>query len=140
MPKPKIKTQYNTDEFPRYMEKIEGPSMAIPDQTMSLKQLLDRFARGLPLEGEKFPIYHDEEEMPDLSKMDLSEIADLRDAVQQDIIEKQEELIKQQAEKDKETAEQNQKELFKKWQEEQQNQDKPLQSKITKKSFDNDDK
>lgn len=134
MSKPKIKTQYNAAEFDRFPETITGPSVTIPDQTLSLKQLLDRFARGLPIDSEKFPIYHGEEEdLPDLAKMDISEIADLRDAVNKDIKDKQEELIRQQTELDKAEAEKNQKEQFKKWKEEEEKEDKPLQSKITKK-------
>lgn len=47
------------------------PSMTIPDQTMSMREILQRFARGLPVDV-KVPIYDGEDDyFPDLSKMDL---------------------------------------------------------------------
>lgn len=92
----KFKTPFNANEFPKYTEDKFGPSMTVPDQTMSLKDILTRYARGLPIEGEKFPVYHGEEEMPpDLKKMDLSEIHDLRTRVAEEIYE-QTEIFKQQ--------------------------------------------
>ena len=48
------------------------PSMTIPDQTMSLRQILDRYARGLPIAGVKVPQFDDGEiEMPDPRTLDL---------------------------------------------------------------------
>jgi hypothetical protein len=53
---------------------------------MTVRELLERNKRGLPLTGQKFPIYlGDTDDMPNLKTMDLSEIADLRDKVQEDI-------------------------------------------------------
>jgi len=50
------------------------PDMTVPDQSMSVKQLMDRYARGLPLEGERVPIYNGEEDdLPDLAHMDLAD-------------------------------------------------------------------
>lgn len=69
-----FKTQYNADEFPNDNEKIVGKSMTVPDQTMSVRELLERYHRGLPLGGEKVPIYDGEEDyMPDLATMDLAD-------------------------------------------------------------------
>ena len=45
----KWKTAYNKEEFPKGYEKPRGESLTIPDQSMSLKTLLERFTRGLPL-------------------------------------------------------------------------------------------
>lgn len=77
----KIRHQYNSG--PSKGEVNLFPTKTIPDQVFSLKELLDRNARGLAITGEKFPIYHEDEngnpeEMPDLRKMDLSEIHDLK--------------------------------------------------------------
>lgn len=93
----KVKTQYNAKEFPNYYEENRQPSMTIPDQTLSLHELLVRHARGLPVSGNDMePLYHGEEELPDLKKMDLSEIHDLKTAVKNDISEKQELLAQHQ--------------------------------------------
>lgn len=115
-----IKTPYNAKQFPRYAEVNTLPSMTIPDQTMSLKVLLERFARGLKVTGEKFPIYHGEEAFPDLAKMDLSEIHALKKQVDEDVREQQAELMRQQHEADQKLAEENEKIRFKKWKDEEE--------------------
>lgn len=75
----KINTYYNVS-----LDKGEvnnKPSMTVPDQSMSLRELLDRFARGLPTGGQKTEIWHGEDEdMPDTSKMDLIDRMDLIEA------------------------------------------------------------
>ena len=35
------------------------PSQTVPDQTMSIRTILDRYAKGLPTTGMKIPIYED---------------------------------------------------------------------------------
>jgi len=54
-------------------ENIKRPSMTIPDQTMSIREILDRYARGLPIEAGKVPIYDGEEYTPDPQYMDLAD-------------------------------------------------------------------
>lgn len=52
------------------------PSMTVPDQAMTIKEILQRFAQGLPLEGARVEIYDEDDEvegLPDLSNMDLAE-------------------------------------------------------------------
>lgn len=56
----KIRNQYNGKTFPSDAEKNFGPSQTVPDQTMSIKEILDRYARGLPMDG-KVPIYEGED-------------------------------------------------------------------------------
>lgn len=82
----KFKTQWNSNEFPSNYEKVSSLSMTIPDQSMTVKEIMDRYARGLPVSGERVPVYHGEEFVPpELEKMDLSEIEDLKLKVFQDI-------------------------------------------------------
>lgn len=81
----RFKNQHNADEFPRFYETNNAPSMTIPNQAMTIPELLDRYARGLPLDQGKKPIYHGEEFVPDLDRMDLSEIHDLKQNVDQTI-------------------------------------------------------
>lgn len=117
-----IKNPYNAQDFPKFQEVNHKPSMTVPDQTMSLKQLLDRYRRGLPVIGnDSEPIYYGEEgmDLPDLKKMDLSEIAELKAQVQENIREQQTILQNEQYAKDRAEAEKQQRELFKKWQDEQ---------------------
>lgn len=49
------------------------PSMTIPDQTMSIREILVRYAKGLPIEAGKVPIYEGEEYTPDPRYMDLAD-------------------------------------------------------------------
>lgn len=53
------------------------PSVTVPDQSMSIREIMDRFARGLPLDGERVPWYEgtDEEiqengDFPDITRLD----------------------------------------------------------------------
>lgn len=54
-------------------EKNTRPSKTIPDQAMSIPEIMARYARGLPLGGDRVPVYDEDPEnpMPDLSKMDI---------------------------------------------------------------------
>lgn len=49
------------------------PSKTIPEQALSIPEIMSRYARGLPLEGQRVPVYDEDPEnaMPDLSKMDI---------------------------------------------------------------------
>lgn len=49
------------------------PSMTVPDQAMSMKEILRRFAAGIPIEAGRVPIYDEENDLPDFRKMDLAE-------------------------------------------------------------------
>lgn len=50
------------------------PSLTVPNQSMSVKTILERYAMGLGTSGVKVPIYEgDESFMPDLNKMDLAD-------------------------------------------------------------------
>jgi len=55
-----------------------SPSLTIPDQTLGIKEILQRYARGLPMDG-KVPIYEgDEGDGIDPRRLDLSERAELQ--------------------------------------------------------------
>lgn len=69
-----VKNSLNAREFPKNYEVSGGVSMTIPEQTMSIREIMKRFAAGLPIDGEKVPIYEGEEsDLPDLKYMDLAE-------------------------------------------------------------------
>lgn len=85
-----VKTQYNRELHPCNYEINNEPSMTVPDQTMSIKTLLERYARGLPLEGVQNPIWQEGEEfddLPDPRTMDLSERQEFAEQVRQELAE-----------------------------------------------------
>lgn len=84
----KIKTQYNASEFKKYRESNFSPSKTVPDQSLTVKQLLERFSRGMPLTGELTPVYNGDIDLPDFNTMDISEIHDLKQSVAKDIEDK----------------------------------------------------
>jgi len=59
----KIKTPLTAKYFPKNYEKPYGVSLTVPDQTMSLKDILNRYAHGIPMNAiaNKVPIYTDNE-------------------------------------------------------------------------------
>lgn len=71
------------------------PSETIPDETMSIREILDRYARGLPLNGMRTPLYQREpsfDDLPDPATMDLAErqeLAEMLEAELEDLREKQ---------------------------------------------------
>lgn len=70
-----FKNHYNSK--PDKGEVNNLPSLTVPDQTMSLREIVRRYAAGYPVEGQKEPQYFGEDDdMPDIKKMDLSEIED----------------------------------------------------------------
>lgn len=68
-----FKTPHNAHQFPAVYEVNTQPSLTIPDQTMTVKEIMERFAKGLDATGEKVPSYNGDLDLPDLDKMDLSE-------------------------------------------------------------------
>lgn len=49
------------------------PSLTVPDQALDLKEILRRFAAGIPMDIGKVPIFDEENDLPDFRKMDLAE-------------------------------------------------------------------
>lgn len=87
-PIPMIRTHYNSRFYAKNQELNTMPSLTVPDEAMSVQELVKRFASGLPISGGRIPMYEDvdELELTDQQRLDLSE----RDAI---IRERQEELI-----------------------------------------------
>lgn len=75
-----FQTQYNRtiDDIEAYNEINVGASLTVPDQSLSIREIIARNQAGIPLTGERIAMYYDDEEMPDLKKMDLSEIHELQ--------------------------------------------------------------
>jgi hypothetical protein len=71
----KFKTILDYKEYKGQVNKQK--SLTVPDQAMSIKQIMERFARGLPVEQFK-PLYddnidEDSEFLPDPRTMDLAD-------------------------------------------------------------------
>jgi len=69
----KFRTHHNGHLFKKQREKNTQPSRTIPDQSMTITEIMTRFASGLPLGGEKVPMYEGEDYMPEFKNMDLAE-------------------------------------------------------------------
>ena len=71
-----IKREQDKGQFFDYENE---PSLTIPDQTMSMRTIMERYAKGLPITNVKTPIY-DEENVSsgvDLRKLDLVDIQEM---------------------------------------------------------------
>lgn len=74
----------NSHVFDVQKERIKyGPSLTVPDQTMSLKEILARSTNNMPLEGEREPLYYDEVSVPDIRRLDYVERQELIDELEQ---------------------------------------------------------
>lgn len=67
-----------------YLQHVDDEEMSqelitVPDQTLSIREILNRFTRGLPITGAKVPIFSDNDDsiddpsFPDLATLDISE-------------------------------------------------------------------
>jgi hypothetical protein len=67
----KFKTLYNRSEFPPDPgESLDPISLTVPDQSMSVEEIIRRTKAGLPLSGARVPQYHDEDFSMDPGFMD----------------------------------------------------------------------
>lgn len=97
----KIKNLLNADKFPAPKNKIDGLHETIPDQSLSMRQILDRYARNLSVFG-KIPIFdEDEDPLPDFRTLDLSEIEDIKNQTKQLIEDNQQKFTKKQQQQQK---------------------------------------
>jgi hypothetical protein len=95
----KLRSPLTARYYPKNYEVNNQPSQTIPDQTMSLKTILERYARGLPIEGQfKDPIYENDPDAMgiDIRSLDLVDRENLKDQNQQRINELQNSLQAQQ--------------------------------------------
>lgn len=87
------KTNYNAHLFPRVDEKNYQPSLTVPNQSLSIKEILTRYAQGLGVDGIKVPVYNGEEDFDiDVKRLDLAEIQELKEANYQRIADLRKEM------------------------------------------------
>jgi hypothetical protein len=73
----KIKNSLNANEFAKNYKKFTLPSLTVPDQTMSIRTILERYARGLPVGGRLDEYYDEDNDLPDPRTLDLAERQEL---------------------------------------------------------------
>lgn len=69
-PKPVITKQHN-GSYKQQFEKNNGVSTTVPDQSMTVKEMLARTQRGLPISSGAMPIYNGERLLPNWKSLDL---------------------------------------------------------------------
>lgn len=55
------------------------PSETEPDQAMSVREIISRYARGVSLDVKTYEPFYSDDEIPDIQSMDLEEIASYRE-------------------------------------------------------------
>lgn len=85
--KQKIVTPYSYEHNPDKHRVCETVSKTVPGQTMSLREILDRYARGMkPVGNPNPPQFYDEDIPPvNIGTLDLTERAELREQLSQQI-------------------------------------------------------
>lgn len=58
----------------------DKPSKTVPNQAMSIDEIIRRTQKGLPVTGVKVPLYNETDDgvLPDLRKLDISELHELK--------------------------------------------------------------
>ena len=72
-----LRTSQNFELSPEDIESPTGISQTVPDQSMTVNELLDRHQRGLPIKAYD-PVYYDDD-VPNIHAMDLVDIAEMRE-------------------------------------------------------------
>lgn len=85
------------------------PSLTVPDQSMTIREIINRSQKGLPVSGVRVPMYNETDDgiMPDLSRMDISEIYTLKQQLK-----KRESEIRKKLEEDQFNEQQRQTEEY----------------------------
>lgn len=72
-----IRTQRGYKFETRVHERGFTKGHTVPNDAMSIREILDRHARGLPLGGSRVPIYEPDSDLPDPRTLDLAERQEL---------------------------------------------------------------
>jgi len=74
----KIKNSGNASDFPYKGEVNNKPSETVPDQTMTMREILTRYAKGQSIDGVKIPLWEEGEGFAkDPETLDLAEREEL---------------------------------------------------------------
>lgn len=87
-----IRKQYS-DQFTETRRKNKGKSMTVPDQSMTVKEILTRFASGIPVTNiMNIPVYNGEEDIWDGRDPKSLDVVELNDTLRAKIQATQEEI------------------------------------------------
>jgi len=81
----KVKNSLNANEFEKNYKKFTQPSLTVPDQNMSIRTILERYARGLPVGGRLDEYYDEEDTLPNPLTLDLAERQELAEQYKNEI-------------------------------------------------------
>lgn len=85
---PVIKHALNAKLFPKHYEVNNQPSETVPDQAMSIHEIMRRFASGLPLGGQRVELYEGEDHILEginPKTLDLSEIQEITENAKEEL-------------------------------------------------------
>lgn len=68
----------NAKYRPKSYQTFTEPSLAVPDQSLTIKEILNRYTKGLPVEGYKNPTYNEESEGIRAKGLDLVDQQELK--------------------------------------------------------------
>lgn len=105
------KTHSNAQLFPDPGEINTMPSMTVPDQSMTIEELVYRYTHGLDLGGGRVPVYDSESEIEYPSNWDALDISEKHDWLRERHDEYKELEAKLQGEKNRLAAEAREKEI-----------------------------
>ena len=96
-----IKNSGNAQDFPYIGEVNNQPSETVPDQTMTMREILTRYAKGLPIDGAKTPLWEDGEGFAkDPDTLDLAEREELATQAREELQQINERIKASQAKRD----------------------------------------
>lgn len=72
----KVVNQFNFKKTPG--KPLRGKSLTVPDDTMTISEIMLRFARGMPLGGRADVYYDEDNEFDTLKDYDLTEIQEMK--------------------------------------------------------------
>lgn len=81
----KVKNSLNANTFEKKYKVFTQPSLTVPDQSMSIKTILERYARGLPVGGRLDEYYDEDDNLPNPLTLDLAERQELAELYTQEI-------------------------------------------------------
>ena len=83
---PRVKNSANAHLFESKGEVNKQPSMTVPGQTMSVAEMVERYRRGLPIEGNANPIFNGEDALPNLDDLDLADRQELIEQIADQLV------------------------------------------------------
>lgn len=109
-----ISCHYNTVRRVSDHERYTKPSLTVPDQSFTIAEIIARSERGLPITGVKVAVYDPEDgtPIPDLRKMDLVDVYELKKKLDSIIEKGKRELQQQQQEQQQKETEEYYKKKF----------------------------